>query len=170
MLCSSWDWWLLRVSLSLFLALQPASWMCLDQHILSAKPSDLRPVFQSSQVLLYMFCIMQMKCLLGFLGHLLRDDLINPVKMSVHMSVRPYVRPYVRTSTIKDNGATDQIVVFVKVDETLMTLWLLRSSEVRVKVTWNLKFQKWRFSKSISSAIFQPIKRFQRFLILDQNV
>ena len=30
---------------------------------------------------------------------------------------------------------------------------------VRVKVTWDLKFQKWRFSKSISSAIFQPIKK-----------
>jgi len=27
----------------------------------------------------------------GFLGHLLRDDLINPVKMSVRPSVRPYI-------------------------------------------------------------------------------
>jgi len=33
-----------------------------------------------------------------------------------------------------------------------------------------LKFQKWRFSNSISSAIFQPIKKIQRFLILDQNI
>jgi len=45
-----------------------------------------------------------------FLGHLLRDDLTNRVKMSV--------RPYVRTSTIKLNAATNQIVVFVRVDET----------------------------------------------------
>ena len=81
--------------------------------------------------------------------------------MSVRPSVRrpTYVRPYVRTSTIKLNAATNQIVVFVKVDETFTTIWLSRSSEVGVKVTWNLKFQKWRFSKSISSAIFQPIKK-----------
>ena len=38
-------------------------------------------------------------------------------------------------------------------------IWHSRSSEVRVKVTWDLKFQKWRFSNSISSAIFQPIKK-----------
>jgi len=38
---------------------------------------------------------------------------------------------------------------------------LSRSSEVRVKVAWDLKFQKWRFSKSISSAIFQPIQKIQ---------
>jgi len=68
-----------------------------------------------------------------YLGHLLkrkRDDLINPVKMSVRMSVRLSVR----TSTIKHNAATNQIVVFVKVDETFTTIWLSRSSEVRVKV------------------------------------
>jgi len=53
-----------------------------------------------------------------FLGHLLRDDLINPVKMSV----REYVRPSVRTSTMKHNAATKQIVVFVKVDETFMAI------------------------------------------------
>ena len=53
-----------------------------------------------------------------FLGHLLRDDLINPVKMSVH----PYVRPSVRTSTIKLNAATNQIVEFVRVDETFTTI------------------------------------------------
>jgi len=58
-----------------------------------------------------------------FLGHLLTDDLINPVKMSV------------RTSTIKLNAATNQIVVFVNVDESFTTKSLSRSSEVRVKVT-----------------------------------
>jgi len=48
---------------------------------------------------------------LTFLGHLLRGDLVNPVKM--------FVRPYVRTFTIKHNAATiSEIVVFVKVDET----------------------------------------------------
>jgi len=97
-----------------------------------------------------------------FLGHLLRDDLINPVKMSVRpyvrTSVSTYVRPYVCTSTIKHNAATNQIVEFVRVDETFTMIWLSRSSEVRVKVTWDLKFQKWRFSKSISSVIFKPIK------------
>ena len=30
-------------------------------------------------------------------------------------------------------------------------------SKVKVKVTWPLKLRKWRFSKSISSAIFDPI-------------
>jgi len=49
-----------------------------------------------------------------FLGHLLRDDLMNPVKMSV--------RPSVRTSTMKHNAATYQIVIFVKVDETFTTI------------------------------------------------
>jgi len=34
-----------------------------------------------------------------------------------------------------------------------------RSSEIRVKVTWDLKFQKWWFSNSVSSTIFQPIKK-----------
>jgi len=63
----------------------------------------------------------------------------------------------VRPSTIKHNAATNQIVVFVRVDETFTMIWLSRSTEVRVKVTWYLNFQKWRFSKSISSAIFQPI-------------
>ena len=81
------------------------------------------------------------------------------VRPSVRMSVRTYVRPSVRTSTIKHNAATNQIVEFVRVDETFTTIWLSRSSEVRVKVMWDLKFQKWRFSKSISSAIFQPVKK-----------
>ena len=62
-----------------------------------------------------------------FLGHLLRDDLISPVKMSVRPSLPP--------STIKLNAATNQIVVFVKVDESFTTISLSRSSEVRVKVT-----------------------------------
>jgi len=61
-----------------------------------------------------------------FVGHLLRDDLLNPVKMSVRISVR--------TSTIKLNAATNQIVVFVKVDETFTTTWLSRLSEVMVKI------------------------------------
>jgi len=97
-----------------------------------------------------------------FLGHLLRDNLINPVK-NVRVSIHPSVHLYVRTSTIKHNAATNQIVIFVKVDETFTTIWLSRSSEVRVKITWDFKFQKWRFSNSISSAIFQPNK-FQWFL------
>jgi len=50
-----------------------------------------------------------------FLGHLLRDDPINLVKC-------PSVRTSVRTSTIKLNAATNQIVVFVKVDETFTTI------------------------------------------------
>jgi len=44
------------------------------------------------------------------LGHLLRDDMINLVNMSVC------------TSTIKLNAATNQIVVLVKVDETFTTI------------------------------------------------
>jgi len=65
----------------------------------------------------------------------------------------------IHTSTIKLNAATNQIVVFVKVDETFTMIWLSTSSEVKVKVMWALKFQKWRFSKSISCASFQPIKK-----------
>ena len=65
----------------------------------------------------------------GFLGHLLRDDLINPVKISVSQSVR--------TSTM--NAATNQIglVPFVKFDETFTTNgndMTFKVSEVRVKV------------------------------------
>ena len=66
----------------------------------------------------------------------------------------PSVSMYIRKSTMKHNAAPNQIVVFVKVDETFTTIWLSRSSEVRVKVTWDLNVQKWRFSNSISSAIF----------------
>jgi len=38
--------------------------------------------------------------------------------MSVRLSIRTSVRTYVRTSTMKHNAATNQIVVFVRVDET----------------------------------------------------
>jgi len=60
---------------------------------------------------------------------------------------------------MKHNAATNQIVVFVKIDQKFTMIWLSRSSEVRVKVTRDLKFQKWRFSKSISSTIFQPYQK-----------
>jgi len=40
----------------------------------------------------------------------------------------------VRMSTMKHNAATNQIVIFVKVDETFTTIWLSRSSEVGVMV------------------------------------
>jgi len=72
------------------------------------------------------------------LGHLLRDDLINPVKMSVRPYVRTYIRTYVGTSTIKLNAATNQIVVFVNVDETFTTFKVIRGQgqgHVRLKVS-----------------------------------
>ena len=56
------------------------------------------------------------------------------VRPSVRTYVRPNVRQYVRTSTIKLNAATNQIVEFVRVDEKFTTIWLSRSSDVRVKV------------------------------------
>jgi len=55
--------------------------------------------------------------------------------MSVRPYVCPYVRTYVRTSTIKLNAATNQILVFVKVDESFTMISPSRPSEVRVKVT-----------------------------------
>jgi len=76
-----------------------------------------------------------------FLNYLLTDDLINPVKMSVGEYV-PSVPPSVQTSMMKHNAATNQIVVFVKVDQTFTMIWLSRSSEVRIKITWDLNFQK----------------------------
>ena len=79
-------------------------------------------------------------------------------------NVRPSVHNQTQCSHKPDSG------ICYRVDETFTTIWLSRTSEVRVKVTWDLKFQKWRFSNSISSAIFQPIKKIQRFLILDQNI
>ena len=58
----------------------------------------------------------------GFLSH----DLMNPLNMSIRpyicTYVHTYVHVYVRTSTIKLNAATNQIVVFVKVDESFMTI------------------------------------------------
>jgi len=45
------------------------------------------------------------------------------------------VSTYVCTSTINHNAATNQIVEFVKVDDTFTTIGLSRSSEVRDKVT-----------------------------------
>jgi len=50
------------------------------------------------------------------------------------LSVRLYVHTYVHMSTMKHNVATNQIVVFVKVDETFTMIWLSRSFDVRVKV------------------------------------
>jgi len=62
-------------------------------------------------------CMLSARCSqCHLLGQLLRDDLINPVKMSI--------RTHVRTSTMKHNAATNQIVVFAKVDETFTTMWL----------------------------------------------
>jgi len=49
-------------------------------------------------------------------------------------NVCPSVRTYVHTSKIKLNAATNQIVEFVRVDETFTMIWLSRSSEVRVKM------------------------------------
>jgi len=46
-----------------------------------------------------------------FFGHLLKDDLVNPVKMSVRPSVHN-----------QNNAATNQIVVYVKVDEAFTTI------------------------------------------------
>ena len=48
-------------------------------------------------------------------------------------NVCPSVRLSVHTSTMKHSATTNQIVVFVKVDETFLMMWLSRSSEVRVR-------------------------------------
>jgi len=45
------------------------------------------------------------------------------------------VGTYVSTSTIKLNAATNQIVMYVRVNETFTMICLSRPSEVRVKVT-----------------------------------
>jgi len=45
------------------------------------------------------------------------------VRPSVRTYIHPSVRPYVCTSTIKLSVATNEIVVFVKVDETFTTIW-----------------------------------------------
>ena len=65
--------------------------------------------------------------------------------ISENMSVRP--------STIKRNVATSHNMILVEVDKTCATIWLLRSSEVKVKVTGPSNLRKWPKSKSISSAI-----------------
>jgi len=108
-----------------------------------------------------------------FLGHLLRDDLMNPVKMSGRPSVRPslrtYVRAYVRTSTIKLNAATNQIVEFVRVDESLTMISLSRSSEVN-QGHMRLSFKNDDFHILSLPPFFNQSKKFQRFLILDQNI
>jgi len=61
-------------------------------------------------------------------------------------------------------------VVFVKVDETFTKTWLSRSSEVRVKVTWDLSFKNVDFQNLSPLPFFNQSKKFQRFLILDQNI
>jgi len=49
-----------------------------------------------------------------------RDDLINPAKMSIRMSIRTSVRMYIHSQT--QCAATNQIVVFVRVDKTFTTI------------------------------------------------
>jgi len=83
----------------------------------------------------------------AFLGHLIWDDLINTVKISVRMS------------TIKLNAATNQILVFVKVDEPFTMIWLSRSSEVRVKVTWDLSFKNDDFHNLSHPPFFNRSKK-----------
>ena len=58
---------------------------------------------------------------------------LNKPSKNVRPSVRMYVRPSVHMSTVKHNAATNQIVVFVMVNETFTTIWL-SPSKVRVKV------------------------------------
>jgi len=67
-----------------------------------------------------------------FLGHLLRDDLINAVKMSF----REYVRPYVRNETQRSHKP-NSLVVFVKVDETFtkMTFKVIRGQGQGLEIT-----------------------------------
>ena len=62
----------------------------------------------------------------------------NKPGKNVSPSVRTYVTS-VRKFTIKLNAAANQIVVFVTVDESFTKISLSRSSEVKVKVTWDLK-------------------------------
>ena len=55
---------------------------------------------------------------------------------------------------MKHNAATNQIVVFVKVDETFAMIWLSRSSEVRVKVRrWPQSHIGTIFHIALSSAV-----------------
>jgi len=55
--------------------------------------------------------------------------------MSVRRSVRTSVRPSVRTSAMKLNVATNQIVVFVRVDETFKVIQGQGQCQVRLKVS-----------------------------------
>jgi len=79
--------------------------------------------------------------------------------------VRAYVRPYVRMSTIKLNAATNQIVVFVRVDEafTMMTFKVIRG-QGKGHVSKNDDFQN--LSRP---PFFKRSKKFRWFLKLDQN-
>jgi len=95
---------------------------------------------------------------LSILGHLRRWP--NKPGKNVHLSVR--------TSTIKHNAATNQIVIFVKVDETFTMIWLSMSSEVRVKVTWDLVSKMTIFKFCLRH--FSTNQKIQQFLILDQNI
>jgi len=65
-----------------------------------------------------------------FLGHLLRDDPIVMVKMSVH-PYGPSICPYVQNQTQCSHKPNSGIF---KVSETFTMIWLSRSSKVRVKV------------------------------------
>jgi len=56
------------------------------------------------------------------------------VHSSICTSVRTYVHTSVCMSTIEHNAPTNQIVEYVRVDETFTMIWLSRSSGVRVKV------------------------------------
>ena len=80
-----------------------------------------------------------------------KDDLLTLVEKC--LSARPSVRLSVRPLTIKLNGAICAIVIWIEVDETNRTIWLSRSSKVKVKVTEPLNLRKSPFSKSISFAI-----------------
>ena len=77
----------------------------------------------------------------------------NIMGKNVCSSFRPSVRPYVDTFTMKRNAATNRLVILVEVDLPFTTIWLLRSSEVKVKVTEPRNMRKWPIWKSISSAI-----------------
>jgi len=116
-----------------------------------------------------------MRSFVFLLGHLKPGNNVRPsvclsVRPSVRTSIRPYVRLYVHMSTIKFNAATNQIVLFVKVNETFTTIWLSRSYKVRVKVTWDLRFQNDNFQILSPLPFFNQSKKFQGFLILDQSI
>ena len=83
------------------------------------------------------------------------------------MSVRLYVCTSVHTSTIKLNAATNQIVVFVKVDESFTFKVIRGQGQGHVRV----KFSKMTiFEIYLLRHFSTDQKKFQRFLILDQNI